>query len=95
MSLDKSTVAKVARLARLEMDDDRLEFFGGQLNRILGFVQTLGEVNTDNVAPLANVSEIALTLREDVVTEGNQARAVLQNAPESAENFFVVPKVVE
>lgn len=95
MSLDTRTVAKVARLARLEMNDERLEFFSGQLNRILGFVTTLSEVNTDNVAPLSNVSEITLTLREDVVTDGNQVKAILANAPESAESFFVVPKVVE
>lgn len=94
-SLDTRTVAKVARLARLEMDEQRLEFFSGQLNRILGFVQTLSEVNTDNVEPLANVSEIAITLREDVVTEGGKAKDILVNAPESAESFFVVPKVVE
>ncbi len=95
MSLDKATVAKVARLARLEMDDARLDYFADQLNRILGFVDTLSTANTDNVAPLANVSDIALTLRDDVVTDGNKATDILKNAPESAENFFVVPKVVE
>jgi aspartyl-tRNA(Asn)/glutamyl-tRNA(Gln) amidotransferase subunit C len=95
MSLDTKTVAKVARLARLDMDEDRLAFFGPQLNRILGFIETLNEVDTDKVAPLSNVSEITLTLREDVVTEGGQSKSVLANAPESAEGFFVVPKVVE
>jgi aspartyl-tRNA(Asn)/glutamyl-tRNA(Gln) amidotransferase subunit C len=95
MSLDKAKVAKVARLARLEMDDARLDYFVGQFDRILGVVDKLAEVNTDNVEPLANVSDITLALREDVVTDGNQVAAVLSNAPESAENFFVVPKVVE
>ncbi len=95
MSLDTATVAKVARLARLEMDDERLGYFAAQLNRILGFVDSLSTVNTDNVAPLANVSDITLTLRDDVITDGNKAADILKNAPESSENFFVVPKVVE
>ena len=95
MSLDTATVAKVARLARLEMDDERLGYFAVQLNRILGFVDSLSTVNTDNVAPLANVSDITLTLRDDVITDGNKAADILKNAPESSENFFVVPKVVE
>ncbi|MES2729437.1 MAG: Asp-tRNA(Asn)/Glu-tRNA(Gln) amidotransferase subunit GatC [Pseudomonadota bacterium] len=95
MSLDTAVVAKAARLARLEMDEGRLDYFAGQLTRILGFIDTLSAVNTDDVLPLANVSDITLSLRADTVTEGNQAANILANAPESAENFFVVPKVVE
>lgn len=95
MSLDKATVKKVANLARLRMNDAELERMAPQLSKIIGFVEQLGEVNTDNVKPLASVVDIALTLREDVVTDGNCVDAVLANAPEKAQGYFVVPKVVE
>lgn len=95
MSIDTATVTKVARLARLEMDQSKIAFYAQQMNRILGFVDMLNQVNTDGIAPLSNVSDINLRLREDRVTDGNKAEAILQNAPEQAEGFFVVPKVVE
>lgn len=95
MSIDTATVTKVARLARLEMDQSKIAFYAQQMNRILGFVDMLNQVNTDGIAPLSNVSDINLRLREDRVTDGNKAEAILQNAPQQAEGFFVVPKVVE
>ncbi len=95
MSLDKATVKKVASLARLRMDDAELERMAPQLSKIIGFVEQLAEVNTDNVKPLASVVDIALALREDVVTDGNCVDKILANAPEKAQGYFVVPKVVE
>ncbi len=95
MSLTKQDVAKVARLARIQMDDDKLEELVPQLSNIIGFVEQLSEVNTDNVEPLASVVNIDLRLREDEVTDGGYAKEVLANAPEELEGYFVVPKVVE
>ncbi|MCC7305642.1 MAG: Asp-tRNA(Asn)/Glu-tRNA(Gln) amidotransferase subunit GatC [Alphaproteobacteria bacterium] len=93
--MDKNTVRKVAALARLEAPEDWLEKMAPQLTNILKFVEQLGEVNTDNVEPLANVAAIELKLREDKVTDGGNPEKVLKNAPEEMENYFVVPKVVE
>ena len=93
--MDLQTVKKVATLARLEMPDAELETVRAKLDHIMKFVEQLGEVNTDNVEPLANVVDIKLRLREDVVNDGNQQEKVLANAPESAEGFFVVSKIVE
>lgn len=86
---------RIARLARLDEPDDQLQQRTRQMASILSFVTKLQEVNTDGVEPLANVSDIALYLRPDVVNDGNYQSDVLANAPESMEGFFVVPKVVE
>jgi aspartyl-tRNA(Asn)/glutamyl-tRNA(Gln) amidotransferase subunit C len=93
--MDLKTVKKVATLARLEMNESELEAVRVKLGNIMKFVEQLGEVNTDNVEPLANVVDIKLRLREDVVNDGGQQEKILANAPESMEGFFVVPKVVE
>ncbi|PZQ45300.1 MAG: Asp-tRNA(Asn)/Glu-tRNA(Gln) amidotransferase GatCAB subunit C [Micavibrio aeruginosavorus] len=93
--MDINTVKKVATLARLEMQDSELEAVQAKLGNIMKFVEQLGEVNTDNVEPLANVVDIKLRLRDDVVNDGAMQTKVLANAPESMEGFFVVPKVVE
>lgn len=93
--MDLKTVKKVATLARLEMQDSELEAVRVKLGNIMKFVEQLGEVNTDNVEPLANVVDIKLRLRDDVVNDGNIQQKVLANAPEQMEGFFVVPKVVE
>lgn len=95
MSLDKQTVKKVAGLARLRVTDADLDRYAPQLSGLIKWVEQLGEVNTDNVEPLASVVNIDLSLREDAVTDGACQQAVLANAPEAVEGFFVVPKVVE
>lgn len=86
---------KVATLARLSLSEQELSLYAGQMQNILKFVEQLAEVDTSGIEPLANVTEIPLFLRDDVVNDGNQQQAVLANAPESMEGFFVVPKVVE
>lgn len=93
--MDIQTVKKVATLARLEMEESELEAVRVKLGSIMKFVEQLEEVNTDNIEPLANVVDIKLRLRDDVVNDGNQQAQVLKNAPEATEGFFVVPKVVE
>ena len=95
MAIQKETVAKVANLARIKTTDEEQEKLAPQLDNIIGFVEQLSEVDTDNVEPLASVVDITLPLRKDEVTDGGVQEDVLANAPETLEGFFVVPKVVE
>jgi aspartyl-tRNA(Asn)/glutamyl-tRNA(Gln) amidotransferase subunit C len=95
MSLDKATVAKIAHLARIKVPDDELDNLAGELSRILSFVEQLNEVDTKDVPPMTSVAAQKLRRRKDEVTDGGYRDAVLSNGPETAEGFFVVPKVVE
>lgn len=95
MAIDAATVRKVARLARIAEPEDRLEPLAKELSGILSWIEQLGEVDTDGVEPMTTSVETTLPMREDVVTDGGDPAKVLANAPKSAKNFFVVPKVVE
>ena len=95
MSVDKATVARIARLARINVPEDRQEQLVGELNGILDWIAELDEVATGAVEPLASVTGHGLPRRSDEVTDGNRVDEVLANVPETAGGFFVVPKVVE
>ena len=95
MSVDKATVARIARLARINVPEDRQEQLVGELNGILDWITELDEVETGAVKPLASVTGHGLPRRSDEVTDGNRVDEVLANVPETAGGFFVVPKVVE
>ncbi len=95
MSVDISTVKRVAHLARIAVSEDEAERMTGELNAILGFVEQLNEVDIEGVEPMTSVTPMKMRLREDAVTDGNIANAVVANAPVTEDNFFVVPKVVE
>lgn len=95
MSVDISTVKRVARLARIAVSDEDAERMTGELNVILGFVEQLNEVDTSGIEPMTSVIPMDMKKRQDVVTDGNKAGDVVANAPATAENFFLVPKVVE
>ena len=95
MSLDKNTVKKLANLARLDLPDDELDHLAGELSHIMTFVEQLGEVNTDGVAPMTSVADMTLPRRADEVTDGGYPERVLANAPEAMDGFYLVPKVVE
>jgi aspartyl-tRNA(Asn)/glutamyl-tRNA(Gln) amidotransferase subunit C len=95
MAIDAATVRKVAKLARLTEAEDRLDTLAGELNGIMTWIEQLAEVDTDGVEPMASAVDLKLPMREDVVTEGGDPARVLSNAPDSKDNFFVVPKVVE
>ena len=95
MSVDADTVKKIARLARIEVADEKMPELAEELSAILSWIEELGEVNTDGVEPLASVTGHSLLLRRDGVSDGGVPAKVLANAPESASGFFVVPKVVE
>ena len=93
--VDVPTVNKIARLSRLNIPEASKQNLTNDLNKILGFVAQLDEVNTSDVKPLASVTGHKLPLRSDEVTDGNIEDLVLKNAPESSSGFFVVPKVIE
>ena len=95
MLLDKQAVAKIAKLARLEVTDAEKEHYAKEISGILLWMEQLGEVNTDGVPMLTSVSAVKLPWRKDVVTDGNQQEAVVKNAPQSDYGCFVVPKVME
>lgn len=95
MSIDAATVRKVARLARIRADESRLESLAQELSGIMAWVEQLSEVDTDGVEPMTSAVAARLPMREDVVTEGGDAAAILANAPKSRDGFFIVPKVVE
>ncbi|MCC0033663.1 Asp-tRNA(Asn)/Glu-tRNA(Gln) amidotransferase subunit GatC [Hoeflea alexandrii] len=95
MSVDLATVKRVAHLARIAVTDEEAARMEGELNTILGFVEHLSEVNVDGVEPMTSVTPMAMKKRADVVTDGSKAEDIVANAPESTDNFFVVPKVVE
>jgi len=96
MSVDKSTVQRIASLARIRVPEEELETLAGELSQILDWVEQLEEVDTDGVTPMASSAEgMELRWRDDVVTDGNKADDVLANAPDRRNGYFVVPKVIE
>ncbi len=95
MSLDPATVRRIARLARLRIDDEQVARMQGDLNGILGWIEQLNEVDVTGIEPLTGAAMMAMRLREDGVTDGNLQEAVLSNAPDRDGPFYAVPKVVE
>ena len=95
MAIDKETVKKVAFLSRLKIEEDKIEATEREFNKILQWIEQLGEVNTDGVEPLVSVNDCSLQMRQDIVNDGNLAEQVLANAPMKEYGYFGVPKVVE
>jgi aspartyl-tRNA(Asn)/glutamyl-tRNA(Gln) amidotransferase subunit C len=95
MPLDQATMRRIARLARIRLTDAEVGAFAGELDGILGWIEQLNEVDTEGVAPLTRVVDMRLPQRADVVTDGNKPEAILANAPEAHDGYFVVPKVIE
>ena len=95
MAIDNETVRRIAFLARLRVDEDKLEETKEEFNKILAWVEELGEVNTDQIEPLVSVNNEALVLRHDEITAGHNCKEILFNAPAKEYGYFVVPKVVE
>ena len=95
MSLDPATIRRIAKLARIRVDEAQMEALRTDLNSILGWIEQLDEVDVTGVEPLTGGTQMALRFRDDVVTDGGIAEAVLANAPDRNGDFFGVPKVVE
>lgn len=95
MSIDIDTARKVAKLARIRVEDGDLPALATKLSSIMGFMEQLNEVDVTGIEPMTSVTPQRLKRRVDVVTDGNIQDAVLKNAPDAREGFFAVPKVVE
>ena len=95
MSIDTITAARIAKLARIKVDEADLSALAQDFTNILGFIDQLNEVDVEGVEPMVSVTPQHLLRREDIVNDGNQQTAVLANAPDAREGFFAVPMVVE
>ena len=95
MSIDTATARKVAKLARIRVEEADLPKLAEQLSGILGFMEQLNEVDVTGIEPMVSVTPMRLARRADVVTDGNIQGQVLANAPDAREGFFAVPKVVD
>jgi aspartyl-tRNA(Asn)/glutamyl-tRNA(Gln) amidotransferase subunit C len=95
MSVDQATVRRVAKLARIKVEEEKLPHLVGELNAILGWIEQLNEVDVKDVAPLTSVVSMKMKQRKDVVTDGHMPKDVVQNAPAQEDEYFLVPKVIE
>ncbi len=93
--IDTATVAKIARLSRIKIEEEKLAPLAGELNNILGWIEQLNEVNTDGIEPMSSPVNTKLRWRADQVTDGDKQQEVLSNAPRAEYGFFAVPKVIE
>ncbi|MCH1532030.1 MAG: Asp-tRNA(Asn)/Glu-tRNA(Gln) amidotransferase subunit GatC [Planktomarina temperata] len=95
MSIDTKTAGRVAKLARIKVEEADLPALAQEFTNILGFIEQLNEVDVEGVEPMTSVTPQRLYRRDDAVTDGDQQAAVLANAPDAREGFFAVPIVVE
>jgi len=95
MNIDKETVEKVAHLARLELAEDEKEKMIADMNKILGFMDKLNEIDTSGVEPLVYMTNEINTVREDVVKHEVTHEEALLNAPKHDKDYFLVAKVIE
>lgn len=95
MAIDTETAARVAKLARIQVDESDLPILAKEFTVILGFINQLNEVDVTGIEPMTSVTPMRLKRRIDAVTDGDRQTKVLANAPDAREGFFAVPKVVE
>ncbi|MCB1444061.1 MAG: Asp-tRNA(Asn)/Glu-tRNA(Gln) amidotransferase subunit GatC [Methyloceanibacter sp.] len=95
MSVDRATVLRIARLARVAITDEEAQRLESELSGILDWVAQLDELDTANVEPMTRVEAMTMKMRKDEVTDGFCADDIVKNAPEEDDHYFVVPKIVE
>ncbi len=95
MRITKEEVRHVAALARLTLTDIEQDELVEHFDKILTYMDKLGELDTDVVEPTAHAVEVSAPLREDLVTNQSDTDALLANAPSTITNFFRVPKIIE
>ena len=95
MSIDKDTVKHIAKLARISLDEKKINSLSKDLSSIMKFIEKLNELNTEKIAPLTSIINASLQSRKDEVLDGKIRDQILKNSPEKNEEFFVVPKVIE
>lgn len=93
--IDKAQAKKVAKLSRLDLTENEIEEFSAQLNAILEYVEKMNELNTDDVQPLAHCLPVSNCFREDIVKESLGTEKTLANAPQTDNEFFKVPKILD
>ena len=95
MSIDKDTVKHISKLARISLDENKVESLSKDLTAIMKFIENLNKLNTDKTAPLTSIINASLKSRKDEVKDGKIREQILKNSPEKNDEFFVVPKVIE
>ena len=95
MSIDKDTVKHISKLARISLDENKVESLSKDLTSIMKFIENLNKLNTDKTVPLTSIINASLKSRKDEVRDGKIRDQILKNSPEKNEEFFVVPKVIE
>ena len=95
MSIDKDTVKHIAKLARISLDEKKINSLSKDLSSIIEFIEKLNELNTEKIAPLTSIIDASLRSRKDEVSDDKIRDQILKNSPEKNEEFFVVPKVIE
>lgn len=95
MTLDKSTVQTIARLARLNVDDSEIDKYQSELSNILELVEQMDAINTDGIEPMTHPFDATLRLRDDVVTEQNKREQYQAVAPDTENGLYLVPKVID
>ena len=95
MSIDKDTVKHISKLARISLDENKVNSLSKDLSSIMKFIENLNKLNTDKTAPLTSIINASLKSRKDEVKDGKIRDQILKNSPEKNDEFFVVPKVIE
>jgi aspartyl-tRNA(Asn)/glutamyl-tRNA(Gln) amidotransferase subunit C len=95
MSIDKDKIKHTAKLARISLDEKKINNLSKDLSNIFKFIEKLNKANTENIKPLSSILDHSLRSREDKVDDGNIRDKILENAPNKNEDFFIVPKVIE
>ena len=95
MSIDKDTVKHISKLARISLDEKKVDSLSKDLTSIIKFIEKLNKLNTDKVEPLTSIINASLKSRKDEVKDGKIRDQILKNSPEKNDEFFVVPKVIE
>lgn len=94
MKITKDEVIHVAHLARLQIDENHLDTFAGQIGTILEYVDTLNQVDTAGVRPTSHAIDLTNAFREDETSDIFDSDRALANAPEKEDGNFIVPKVI-
>jgi aspartyl-tRNA(Asn)/glutamyl-tRNA(Gln) amidotransferase subunit C len=95
MSIDKETIKHISKLARISLDNKKIDNLSKDLSSIIKFIEKLNKLNTDDIKPLTSIIDASLKFRKDEILEGKIREQILKNSPEKNEEFFIVPKVVE
>jgi|TARA_B110000967_G_C18738864_1_gene486627 aspartyl-tRNA(Asn)/glutamyl-tRNA(Gln) amidotransferase subunit C len=95
MSIDKDKIKHISKLARISVDEKKIDSLTKDLSSIFKFIEKLNELKTDNIEPLSSILDEPLRLRKDEINDGKIREKILENSPQKNEEFFVVPKVIE